>query len=159
MLYRIGEAHLLAGDLSPCRRRIRTGPGRTCDIGDLIGEAYILMAWASPRSRQGEFGQARDALQRALELAGAADQPLTEARALLGLSELALASGDPRQAVAFAQRAAGAFRGMGTPLYEARALTLLGDAHAALGDRAAADAVSAQAADLRAKLADKAQMA
>ena len=155
VLYRIGEAHLLAGDLTGAVGAFELALARTCDIGDLIGEAYVLISLGVTKVRQGESGQARDALQRSLELAGTTDQPLTEARALLGLSELALASGDPGQAVAFAQRAAGAFRGMGTPLYEARALTLLGDAHPALGDRAAADTASAQAAALRAKLADK----
>ena len=83
---------------------------------------------------------------------------MAEARALLGLSELALTSGDPGQAVALGQQASGIFRGMGAPLYEERALTLLSDAHAALGDSAAAAAASADAAALRATLADNARM-
>ncbi len=83
---------------------------------------------------------------------------MAEARALLGLSELALTGGDPGQAVVLGQQASGIFLGMGAPLYEERALTLLSDAHAALGDSAAAAAASADAAALRATLADNARM-
>jgi hypothetical protein len=77
---------------------------------------------------------------------------MAEARALLGLGELALAGGDPRQAVVYAQRVSNVFRGMGAPLAQARALTLLRDAHSALGDAAAADAAALEADALRTKL-------
>ena len=83
-------------------------------------------------------------------LAGTAGDRLIEARALLGLAELALASDDPGQAVALGQQAAGAFRDVGVPLIEAQALTLLSDAHLALGDSGAAAAAKARAAALRA---------
>jgi Flp pilus assembly protein TadD len=101
--------------------------------------------------RLGEFGQAREALQRALELADSIAERTAHAQALLGLSELALASGDSGEAILFGQRAADASREMRMPLDEARALTLLGVAYAAAGDTSAASTASADAATLRAK--------
>ncbi len=91
-------------------------------------------------------------MQRALHLAGAVGQPLTEARALFGLSELALTSGDPGQAVVFGQRASEVFHSMGALLDDMRALTLLSEAYAALGDTDAATAASAEVAVLSGKL-------
>jgi hypothetical protein len=64
-------------------------------------------------------------LQRSLALARAIGERLAEARALLGLSELALASSDPRQAVVLGQQASDVFRDRGTQLYEVRTLSLL----------------------------------
>jgi hypothetical protein len=98
--------------------------------------------------RQGDFDHANGALLHARKLASSAGQPLTEARALLGLSELALTTSDPAQALIFGQQAADVFRDMGALLDAARALTLLSAAHAALGDTDAADAASAEAAAL-----------
>ncbi len=159
-LHRMGEAHLLAGEPARAVGSFELALTRIRNDGDdPIGEAYLLQGVGVAKARQGEFGQARHALQRALELAGTVGDQLAEARALLGLSELALASGDPGQAIAFGQQAAAASRAMGTPLYQARALTLLSDAHTALGDSAAADAASAQAAVLRMKLTGSAPVA
>jgi tetratricopeptide (TPR) repeat protein len=93
------------------------------------------------RTRLGEFGQARATLRRALELAGAAGQPLTEARALLGLGELALASGHPEQAVDLGRRALDVFNSMGAPRDAVRAANLLDDAGTAPGDRGPVTAV------------------
>lgn len=76
---------------------------------------------------------------------------MAEARALLGLSELELASADPRQAVLLGQQAAGVFGNLKAPLYEVRALVLLSDAYTALGDVDAAEAAAAEAAVLRSK--------
>ena len=98
-------------------------------------------------------------MQRSLELARTAGERLAEARTLLGLSELALANGDPGQAVVLGRQASAVFRDMGALLYDVRALTLLSEAHAALGDTDAANAASAEAAALRATLADNARMA
>ena len=156
----LGEADLLAGELA---RAVEAVSNRrwplSATLGDPIGEAHVLQAAGVARVRQGEFAQARTALQRALELAGIAGDRWAEARALIGLSELALASGDPGQAVVLGQQASGIFRDMGAPLDEVRALTLLSDAHAALGDSAAAAAALADAAALRATLADNTPMA
>jgi hypothetical protein len=71
---------------------------------------------------------------------------------MLGLSELALASGDPERAVVVARQASQVFRDMGAQLYDVRVLALLGEAHAVLGDVEAADAASAESAALRTKL-------
>jgi len=57
---------------------------------------------------------------------------MAEARAVLALSELALASGEPAQALKLAQQAAAAFRDLGTPRDHARALTAVSQAHTAL---------------------------
>jgi hypothetical protein len=78
-------------------------------------------------------------LQRALELAAAAGERLVEARALLGLSELCLASGDPNQAVVYGEGAVDVFRSMGALLDAARAVTMLSAAHTALGATEAAN--------------------
>jgi hypothetical protein len=116
------------------------------EIGDLVGQSYALQGTGVARVRQAEFKKARDVLQSALDLAVTSRERLAEARALLGLGELALASGDPGQAVVFGKDASDMFRGIGAVLYDARALTLLSDAHAALGDGAAV--VSAETAAL-----------
>jgi tetratricopeptide (TPR) repeat protein len=158
VLFLSGEAALRVGEPARAVGRLGDALAIVRDIGDPVGEARILQAVGVAWVRQGGYAQARTALQRALELAGSIGDRWAEARALLGLSELALASGDPGQAVALGQQASGTFRGMGAPLDEARALTLLSDAHAALGDSAAAAATSADAAALRATLADNTRM-
>jgi DNA-binding SARP family transcriptional activator len=158
VLYLTGEADLRAGELARAVGSLDEALAIVRDIGDPVGEARILQAAGVAMVRQGQFAQARTALQRALELAGLTGERMAEARTLLGLSELALTSGDPGQAVAPGQQASGIFRAMGAPLYEERALTLLSDAHAALGDSAAAAVASADAAALRATLADNARM-
>jgi len=109
------------------------------------------------RLRLGELGAARAELERALELAGSTGEQMAGGRALLGLSELALASDEPKQAAVLAQQASDAFQKIGTPLYAERALNLLSSALAALGDSAAATAAAAQATALRARHADGAQ--
>jgi hypothetical protein len=77
------------------------------------------------RVRQGERAAGRMALDRAMALARSLSDRLIEGRLLLGMSELALADGDPAQAVAHAEQAASIFRSTGTPLYEAQAMALL----------------------------------
>jgi len=141
----------LAGELARAGDTFELALTTVRVLGDPIGEAFVLQSVGVAKVRQGEFGQARSALLRAMQLAGTAGERLAEARALLGLSELALTSGDPREDVVFGRQASDAFREMGTPLLEAGALTLLSEAHTALGDSAAADVASAQAAVLRAK--------
>jgi Flp pilus assembly protein TadD len=74
--------------------------------------------------------------------------PLASARAWVGLSELALASGDSGQAIIQARRAAEMFRDLGASPEQARALTLLSDACMAAGDVAAAQTASAQVSAL-----------
>ena len=124
----------------------------------LIGEAYVLQGVGVAKVRQGEFDAGRSALQRSLELAGTVGERLVEARALLGLSELALARGDPGEAVDLGQQASEVFLDVGAVLYQVRTLTLLSAAHAALGDLAAARVASADAAELSRKLAGDSQV-
>ena len=69
--------------------------------------------------------------------------------AVLGLAALALARGDPAEAVSAGRQAAAEFGAMGTPLFQAEALTLLSKAYTAMGDAAAAQTTSAEAAALR----------
>ena len=159
VLYLTGEAAMLAGEPARAVESLDEALAIVRDLGDPVGEAHVLQAAGVARVRQGEFAQARTALQRALDLADITGERWAEARAFMGLSELALTSGDPGQAVALGQQASGIFRGIGAPLDEERALTLLSDAHAALGDSAAAAAASADAAALRATLADKTRIA
>jgi tetratricopeptide (TPR) repeat protein len=118
--------------------------------GHAFDEAHALRGIGAARVRRRESGQAREALQHALELADRVGQRTAQMRALLGLSEVALAGGDPGEAILFGQRAADAFREIRMPLDEARALTLLGRAYAAAGDGAAAHKASEAAAALRA---------
>jgi DNA-binding SARP family transcriptional activator len=152
VLYRRGEAHLLAGELADAISAFELSLLRSNDIGDLVGEAYALQGIGIAKVRQAEFDQARNMLRRAMDFAVTAGERLAEARALLGLSELALASGDPKQAVVFGLQASQMFRDMEALLYNARALTFLSDAYAALGDADASTAASAEASALRAKL-------
>lgn len=88
-------------------------------------------------------------LEQSRELAVAVGHRLAESRSLLGLAELALATGDPAQATVTERQALAMFQAVGAPLYQARALTLLSDAYTAAGDPAAARAASAEAAALR----------
>jgi DNA-binding SARP family transcriptional activator len=152
VLHRLGEAHLLTGDLADAVSAFEQSLSLSRDIGDLIGEAYILQGIGVARVRQGDFDRARDELRRALEYAVSSEQQLAQARALLGLSELALASGDPVQALDFGLQAAELFQSMGALLNESRALSLVSDAQAALDDVEAAKATATEALALRAKL-------
>jgi DNA-binding SARP family transcriptional activator/tetratricopeptide (TPR) repeat protein len=152
VLHRIGESHLLAENLVEAVDAFNLTLAKTRDIGDLVGEAYALQGFGVAKVRQGEFSSARDALTRAAELADTVSEQLVGARARLGLSELALAAGDPQQAVVLGKQASNGFRDIGAWLYDVRALTVLSDAHAALGDTAAAKAASDEARILRTKL-------
>jgi DNA-binding SARP family transcriptional activator len=152
VLHRLGEAHLLAGELDAAVGVFELSLTISSDIGDLVGQAYARQGIGVARVRQGEFNEARNSFQRALEFAVSARERLAETRSFLGLSELALASGDPEEAVVLAKQASKMFRDMGALLYDSRALALLSDAHAALGNVEAADAASMEAGALRAKL-------
>jgi DNA-binding SARP family transcriptional activator len=149
LLYLSGRARLLAGD--PARAVADFDQALAMVLGDPVGEAHVLRVLGVARVRQGEFGQARSALLRALELAGSVGDRLAEARTLVGLSELALASGNYGQAVTFGQQAADVCRTVGAPLFEAQALTQVSQAHAGGGDASAAEAAAAAAAALRAR--------
>jgi DNA-binding SARP family transcriptional activator len=153
VLHRLGETHMLTGDLLSAVDAFGLALAKVRELGDPIGEAYILQGMGVAKVRRGEFGDARGALQRSLELAGTTGERLVEAQALLGFCELALADGDPDQAGLVARQAADIFERIGAVLYAARALTLLGQAQAALGDAAAAKAAADEAAALQAKLA------
>jgi DNA-binding SARP family transcriptional activator len=151
VLSRMGEANLLAGKLAAAADAFQLALARARELADPIGQVYALMGTGIAKVRQAEFESARDALQQALVLAGAAGQQLAEARVLLGLSELAIANGDPAQAIVLGQRASGVFRGMGALLDDVHAHAMLSTAHAALGDVEAAQAASAEAAALTRK--------
>jgi tetratricopeptide (TPR) repeat protein len=152
VLHRMGDACLMSGDLDDAIDAFRSALLLVRDIGDLIGEAYILRGTGVAQVGRGELGPASEALRRAAELAVITGDRLVEAQTLRGLSELALTSGDPGQAAAHAQQAASISRSIDTPLEQARALTLLSDAHAARGDAEAAADAAAQAAAIRAGL-------
>ncbi len=158
VLHRIGEACSLAGELARAVEVFELALAGIRDLGDPIGEAYVLRGLGIAKLRSGDVAEARCALERSLELARAANERLAEARALLGLSELALAARDPGQAVVLGRQASGIFRDMGVLPHDVRALTLLSDAYAAQGDTAAGTAASAQAAQLRRKLAANVRM-
>jgi DNA-binding SARP family transcriptional activator len=158
VLHRMGEAYLGTEELSRASDAFRLALARIRDLGDPVGEAYVLWGEGVAKARLGEFGPASSALQRSLDLASSADERLAEARALLGLSELALISEDPRRAVALGERASGLFREIGAPLYDTQALTVLSSAHAALGDSDAAKAAAEKASALRAELTGEAEV-
>jgi DNA-binding SARP family transcriptional activator len=145
VLHRMGGAYLVTGELPRAVDTFNLALARIRDVGDPVGEAYVLRGVGLARARQGEFGAARSALQRSFELAGTTGERLAAGRALLGLSELALTSRDPRRAIALGEQALGVFQEIGAPLYETKALTLIRDAHAALGDGDAAKLTSEQA--------------
>jgi DNA-binding SARP family transcriptional activator len=154
VLHRIGESYLLSGELEKAVDAFELALTRVRSQGDPIGESYALHGLGVAKIRQGQFGQARSALQGALDLAQTTYERLAEGRALLGLSELAQASGDSGEAIILGQHAAAVFRLMGAPLYEARAFVLIGEAYAASGDSEASAAAAAEAAVLRATLAE-----
>jgi tetratricopeptide (TPR) repeat protein len=141
VLYRIGEAHLATGEPGLAIGAFEQTLQKVRDTADPIGEAYALHGIGVAKARHGDFGEARVVLLRAERLA--------EGRALLGLAELSLASGDPAQAAGYAQQACDVFRSIGAPLEEARAQELLGSAHAARGDARAAAGARAAARALR----------
>ena len=136
-LYLTGDASLAVGAPARAVAAFDQALAIVRELGDPVGQAYVLRGLGVARLRLGELGAARAALERARELAAAAGEQMAEAQALLGLSELALANDDPRRASALAQQASGAFREIGAPLYAKRALSLLASARAALGDGSA----------------------
>jgi tetratricopeptide (TPR) repeat protein len=134
VLYRMGEAELQSGQLAEAVSVLEMALAVTRDVGDLIGEAYTLVVTGVAKVRQGDFRSADDALRRALELAEVVGQPVTEGRALLGLCELMLTSGNRAQAFAYGQRASAIFRELGASRDDDRAVALLGQMRAALGE-------------------------
>jgi DNA-binding SARP family transcriptional activator len=134
VLYRIGETRLLTGDLDRAAETFGQALSNVQEAGDPLGEAYALQGLGVARVRQGEIEVARMALNRALLLARSLSDRLIEGRVQLGMSELALASNGPAQAVEHAEEAAAIFKSAGTPLYEAQAMTLLARAQASLSD-------------------------
>lgn len=152
ILNRLGEAYLLAGDTARAAETLELALAKARDARIADGEANAQFNLGIANTRLGNFGQARSALQRALELAGMMGDRLVEARTLRGVAELALASADPQQAVSLAGQAVRASREVRASVEEMRALTLLADAQSVLGNGAAADAAKAQAAALRARI-------
>ncbi len=150
VLHVLGEAQLQAGELADAADTFARALARVLAVDDQIGETHVLCGLGLAALRQGQHDRARDALEHSLELAETISVPLAAARARLGLSELALASSDPGQAIVQATQASAAFHELGAPLEQARALTLLVDACTAAGDVAAAETASAQASALRA---------
>jgi tetratricopeptide (TPR) repeat protein len=150
VLLGLGEIQLERGQLAEATDSYRQALTKVRALGDRVGEANILRGAGLAALRQGQHASARSALEDALELADGGGVPFVAASTRLGLSELALASGDPEQAVDLAIRAAETFRELGASLEQSRALTLLSHAYRAGGDAAAAGAASAQAVALRA---------
>jgi DNA-binding SARP family transcriptional activator len=130
--YRLGETHLFTGDLASAIEAFGLALAKTRELGDAIGEAYVLQGMGVAKIRRGEFGEARNALRHSLELAGITGERLVQAQALLGLGELALAGGNPDQAGVLARQATDIFDAIGAQLYAARARILVGEARAAL---------------------------
>ncbi len=149
VLYVLGEAQLRGGELADAAATFAQALARVRAAGDQVGEAVVLRGVGIAALRQGQRDRARRALEHAVELAETVRLPMAAAQARLGLSELALASGDAAHAVALASQAEAACRDLGAALDQARALTLLSDAYRAAGDAAAADAAAARASALR----------
>jgi DNA-binding SARP family transcriptional activator len=139
VLEQAGQTYLLTGDLTRAAEEFELALTAVLEIGDPVGESYVLRGMGVTKLRQGELDRARSMLQRALELAGRVGDGLAEGHALLALTELALADGHPGQAVVLGQKAVGTYQRIGARLYETQARSLLGNAHTALGDSIAAD--------------------
>ena len=150
VLLGLGEIQLETGQLAEATDSYGQALAKVRVLGDRVGEANILRGAGLAALRQGQHSRARGALEDALELADRGGVPFVAASTRLGLSELALASGDARRAVEYASSAAEAFRHLGMSLEQARALTLLSHACTAAGDPAAAESASAKAIALRA---------
>jgi DNA-binding SARP family transcriptional activator len=148
VLLGLGEIQLETGQLAEATDSYGQALVKVRALGDRVGEANILRGAGLAALRQGQLAGAREALEDALELADRGGVPFVAAATRLGLSELALASGDARLAVDFASSAAEAFRVQGASLQQARALSLLSDAYRAAGDAEAAEAASDQAGAL-----------
>jgi DNA-binding SARP family transcriptional activator len=122
VLHRIGEAHVQAGQLDKAVNAFERSLAISADIGDLIGIAYAQQGIGTAQTRRGEFDHARAALQDAVELARRVGERLVEGRALLGLSELALAQGEPGPTELLGERATAIFEDLLAPLHQARSL-------------------------------------
>lgn len=149
VLYTLGEAQLQAGELADAAETHAQALVKVRALGDQVGEAHVLRGVGLTALRQGQHDRARDALEQSLEMASAVGVPVAANLARLGLSELALAVGDPGQAIGHATWAAEAFRDLGMSREQARALTLLSAACTVAGDAAAAEAALAQASAVR----------
>ena len=84
VLDRMGEAYLLAGELAGADDTFELALTTVRVLGDPIGEAFVLAGLGVAKVRQREFGQARSALQRAVELAGATGNGWLRRRRYLG---------------------------------------------------------------------------
>jgi DNA-binding SARP family transcriptional activator len=151
VLYVSGQARLQAGDAAGALNAFALTLAIVRELGDQIGTAHVLTGIGAAALRQGDLGGARSAFARALEVADTVGVPTVASRAQVGLSQLAIASGNPAQAVVLARQAADSIRHLDAPADEARALAVLADAYANLADTAAAEKTLAQATALRAR--------
>lgn len=154
VLHRMGEADLLADEPDRAVARFEQALAVVRGV-DVVGEAYVLQGLGVARLRHGDLALARDALQRAAQLADRVSEQLIGGRAVLGFAELALADGDAQEAVTLGSQASDAFARIAAPRFEADAYELLSQAHAALDDASAAQAAAAKARALRAAWAGR----
>ncbi|MEO3867459.1 BTAD domain-containing putative transcriptional regulator [Nonomuraea sp. B12E4] len=139
VLYRIGMTHLRAEEYPVAAEAFEQSLTATRDISDPVGEAYSLIGLGVSHLRRGALGESETVLRRALAVADTYNQRLAKAQVLSSLGELALADGDPRQAVAIFQQAATLFRKMQMPFYEAKALVLVQNAVLSTDDEQAGE--------------------
>ena len=92
MLYVLGEPQLQTGQLADAADTFAQALATVHDVRDQVGEAHILRGVGVTALRQGQHDRARDALEKALELAETVRDPLAAARVQLALAELALAT-------------------------------------------------------------------
>ncbi|SDI18502.1 Tetratricopeptide repeat-containing protein [Nonomuraea jiangxiensis] len=148
VLYRIGMTHLRAEEYVVAAEAFEQSLNAARTISDPVGEAYSLIGLGVSHLRRGALGESETVLRRALAVADTYNQRLAKAQVLSSLGELALADGDPRQAVVIFQQAATLFRKMQMPFYEAKTLVLVQNAVLSTDDEQAGEEARSRVQEL-----------
>ncbi|MGC4746846.1 AfsR/SARP family transcriptional regulator [Micromonospora sp. DT201] len=130
VLHRLGDAHLQAGDPAAAVTAFGEALAAVQALGDPIGEAYAMHGLGVAHLRVGDHTEARAALNDARLLAANSGERLIGGRVELSLGELALASGQPPQAVTHLRQSLSLFRSIQAPVLESRVLAMLREAQA-----------------------------
>ncbi|MEU2447449.1 BTAD domain-containing putative transcriptional regulator [Streptomyces althioticus] len=154
-LYWLGQAWLALGRPTRAEEAFTELTPLTADIGP-SGPFYLAHARGCLRLARGEYGEARQRLLEALELARSLDDPMFETRVLVDLLDVRLYDvRDPRELRAAAERAEHAVevaRGIHYPYLLAGVLEKAAALREAVGETVVARELAGEAAAVRARV-------
>jgi tetratricopeptide (TPR) repeat protein len=145
-LRNLGWALLERGDLDPAETVLRQAADILSAAAEPLEQAEALTLLAAVHRRARRFGEADDAAEQALAMAGESDAALFEALALLELGRNAVARAEATEALSRLQQAAALFQRVGRPDLQAAAWDATGEAYLLLGRAGEAAGFHRQAA-------------